>query len=69
MSLDSSQAGKAYDSVRETFSKNGIPSEEQAKSYISMLTATAGLGGEVSPQAIFDFSLAAQAAKEMAEKK
>ena len=69
MSLNSSQAGKAYDSVRETFSKNGIPSEEQAKSYISMLTATAGLGGEVSPQAIFDFSLAAQAAKEMAEKK
>lgn len=65
ISLNPSQAGKAYDSVQDTFSKDGIPSEEQAKAYISMLTATAGLG-EISPAAIFDFSLAAEAAKETA---
>ena len=69
MNLSASQAGKAYESVRETFSKNGIPSEEQTKAYISMLTATAGLGGEISPASIFDFSPAAEAAKEMAVKK
>jgi hypothetical protein len=27
--LHRSQAAKAYDSVRETFSRNGIPSDEQ----------------------------------------
>ena len=69
MNLSASQAGKAYDSVRETYSRNCIPSEEQAKAYISMLTATAGLGGEISPASIFDFSLAAEAAKELAVKK
>jgi NitT/TauT family transport system substrate-binding protein len=31
MNLNASQAVKAYDSVKETFSKNGVPSEEQAK--------------------------------------
>ena len=69
MNLNASQAAKAYDSVKETFSKNGVPSEEQAKSYIAMLGATAGLKGDFSPASIFDFSAAAEASKEMALKK
>ncbi len=69
MHLSPLQAGKVYDSVRETFSRNGIPSEEQSKAYISMLAATAGLGGDISPASIFDFSPAAEAAREMAVKK
>ncbi len=69
MHLNPLQAGKVYDSVRETFSRNGIPSEEQSKAYISMLAATAGLGGDISPASIFDFSPAAEAAREMAVKK
>jgi len=69
MNLNASQAAKAYDSVKETFSKNGVPSEEQAKSYIAMLSATAGLKGDFSPASIFDFSSAAEASKEMALKK
>ena len=69
MNLNASQAGRAYDSVRDTYSKNGIPSEEQAKAYIAMLGATAGLKGDVAANSIFDFSLAAEAAKEMTGKK
>ncbi len=69
MNLNASQAAKAYDSVKETFSKNGVPSEEQAKAYIAMLSATAGLKGDFAPASIFDFSAAAEASKEMALKK
>jgi hypothetical protein len=43
MSLKPAQAGKAYDSVKETYLRNCVPSEEQAKAYLSMLGATAGL--------------------------
>jgi len=69
MNLNASQAGRAYDSVRDTYSKNGIPSEEQVRAYIAMLGATAGLKGDVAVNSIFDFSLAAEAAKEMTGKK
>jgi NitT/TauT family transport system substrate-binding protein len=69
MNLTASQAAKAYDSVKETFSKNGVPSEEQAKAYIAMLNATAGLKGDFAAASIFDFSAAAEASKEMALKK
>ena len=69
MNLNASQAGRAYDSVRDTYSKNGIPSDEQTKAYIAMLGATAGLKGDVAANSIFDFSLAAEAAKEMTGKK
>jgi hypothetical protein len=37
--LNPVQAAKAYDSVRDTFSKIGVPTEEQAKAYIAMLTS------------------------------
>ena len=37
MNLKPAQAAIVYDSVRETFSKNGVPTEEQAKAYITML--------------------------------
>jgi hypothetical protein len=69
MNLSSAQAARVYDSVRDTYSKNGIPSEEQVKAYIAMLGATAGLKGDVSAGSIFDFSLAAEAAKEMPGKR
>jgi len=69
MNLNAAQAAKAYDSVKETFSKNGVPSDEQAKAYIAMLSATAGLKGDFSPASIFDFSPAGEASKEMAVKK
>jgi NitT/TauT family transport system substrate-binding protein len=69
MNLNAAQAAKAYDSVKETFSKNAVPSDEQAKAYIAMLSATAGLKGDFSPASIFDFSPAGEASKEMAVKK
>jgi NitT/TauT family transport system substrate-binding protein len=68
MNLNAAQASRVYDSVRDTYSKNGIPSEDQAKAYIAMLSATAGLKGDISANSIFDFSLAAEAAKEMTGK-
>jgi NitT/TauT family transport system substrate-binding protein len=69
MNLNPSVAARVYESVRDTYSQRGIPSEEQANAYIAMLGATAGLKGDVSSAAIFDFTLAAEAAKEMTGKK
>ena len=68
MNLKPAQAALVYDSVRETFSKNGVPTEEQAKAYITMLGSTAGLKGDLPAAAICDFSLAAEAATELAVK-
>ena len=69
MKLNPAQAVKAYDSVRDTFSKIGVPTEEQAKAYIAMLGSTASLKGDVPAASIFDFSLAEAAARELAQKK
>ena len=69
MGLTPAQGVKAYDSVRDTFSRNGIPTDEQSKAYIAMLAATAGVSADLSPATIFDFSFAAAAAKELAAKK
>ena len=62
MNLNAAQAAKAYDSVKETFSKNGIPSEEQARRYA---WRDGGLKGDFSSASIFDFSAAMEASKEM----
>lgn len=69
MNLNPAQAAKTYDSVKETFSKNCMPSDEQSKAYVAMLGATAGLKGDMSPGVIFDFSAAAEAAKDTAARK
>ena len=68
MNLSPQVAAKVYDSVRDTYSKNGIPSEDQAKAYIAMLGETAGLKGDVTGAAIFDFAPAAEAAKELTKR-
>jgi NitT/TauT family transport system substrate-binding protein len=69
MNLNPSVAARVYDSVRDTYSQKGIPSEEQANAYIAMLGETAGVKVNVSSASIFDFTLAAEAAKEMTGKK
>jgi len=69
MGLNSAQGVKAYDSVKDTFSRNGIPSDEQSKSYIAMLAATAVVSADLQTATIFDFSLAAAAAKELGSRK
>jgi ABC-type nitrate/sulfonate/bicarbonate transport system substrate-binding protein len=69
MALNPSQGVRAYDSVKDTFSRNGIPTDEQSKAYIAMLAATAGVSVDLKTESIFDFSLAAAAAKDLAPKK
>jgi ABC-type nitrate/sulfonate/bicarbonate transport system substrate-binding protein len=69
MALTPAQASKAYDSVRDTYSRDGVPTAEQSKAYIAMLAATAGLNADLPPATIFDFSLSAAAAKELATRK
>jgi len=49
MALNPSQGVRAYDSVKDTFSRNGIPTDEQSKAYIAMLAATAGVSAELNP--------------------
>jgi hypothetical protein len=63
MSLTPAQASKAYDTVKDTFSRDGVPTQEQSKAYIAMLAATAGLSADLPAPAIFDFSLSAFEAK------
>ena len=69
MALTPAQAAKAYESVKDTYSRDGVPTPEQSKAYIAMLAATAGLSADLPAATIFDFSLAATAAKELAAKK
>jgi ABC-type nitrate/sulfonate/bicarbonate transport system substrate-binding protein len=69
MGLTAAQGAKAYDSVKDTFSRNGIPTDEQSRAYIAMLAATAGVSSDLAAAAIFDFSFAAAAAKELTAKK
>lgn len=65
MNLSPSQSEKAYESVKDTFSRNCIPSDEQSKAYVAMLTATAGFSPDLAASTIFDFSAAAEATREM----
>jgi NitT/TauT family transport system substrate-binding protein len=69
MALTPAQASKAYDAVKDTYSRGGVPTAEQSKAYIAMLAATAGLSADLPAATIFDFSLSAAAAKELAAKK
>ena len=69
MGLTAVQGVKAYDSVKDTFSRNGVPTDEQSKAYIAMLSATAGISADLAPATVFDFSFAAAAAKELAGRK
>lgn len=69
MALTPTQASKAYDTVKDTFSRDGVPTPEQRKAYIAMLAATAGLSADLPAATIFDFSLSAAAAKELGVKK
>jgi len=69
MALTPAQALKAYESVKDTYSRDGVPTTEQSKAYIAMLAATAGVSADLAPATIFDFSFAAAAAKELAGKK
>ena len=55
--------------MRYSLSKIGVPTDEQTKAYIAWLSSTASLKGDVAAGSIFDFSLAVEAAKEMAQKK
>ena len=69
MALTPTEASKAYDSVKDTYSRDGVPTAEQSKAYIAMLAATAGLSADLPAATIFDFSLSAAAAKELAVRK
>ena len=69
MNLNAGQAAKVYDSVRDTFSKNCVPTEEQSSAYLTMLSSTAGLKPDLSATTIFDFSPALDAAKDLSAKK
>ena len=69
MALTPIQAAKAYDTVKDTYSRDGVPTPEQSKAYIAMLAATAGLNADLPASTIFDFSLSAAAANELAIKR
>jgi hypothetical protein len=51
MGLTAAQRVTAYDSVKDTFSRNGIPTDEQSKAYIS--SATGSIAPPSTPNARF----------------
>ena len=69
MALTPPQALKAYESVKDTYSRDGVPTPEQSKAYIAMLAATAGLNADLPAATIFDFSLSTAAAKDLFSKR
>jgi ABC-type nitrate/sulfonate/bicarbonate transport system substrate-binding protein len=69
MALTPPQAARAYETVKDTYSRDGVPTPEQSKAYIAMLAATAGVSPDLAAATIFDFSLSSQAAKELVAKR
>jgi ABC-type nitrate/sulfonate/bicarbonate transport system substrate-binding protein len=69
MNLTAAQAAKTYDTVKDTYSQVGLPTDEQIKAYIAMLAATAGVKGDISSAVIYDFSPTEQAIKEMSRRR
>lgn len=67
--LKPAEARKALDSVMDTYSPYCVPTGEQVQSYVAMLRETAGIREDVPTSAIFDFSLAEEAAKQLGAKK
>jgi hypothetical protein len=55
MGLTAGQGVKAYDSVKDTYSRNGIPTDEQSRAYIAMLAATADVSDDLASATIFVF--------------
>ena len=69
MNLKPAQAALVYDSVRETFSKNGVPTEEQGKAYITIARLDGRTEGKFARRGDIRFFPAAEAATELAVKK
>jgi hypothetical protein len=55
--------------VRDTYSRNGLPTSEQVNAYITMLANTAGIKEKITPASIYDFSPTEAAIRELADKK
>ena len=69
MNLNAAQAAKTYENVRDTYSRNGLPTDEQVNAYITMLGNTAGIKEKIARASIYDFSPTEAAIREMAAKK
>jgi ABC-type nitrate/sulfonate/bicarbonate transport system substrate-binding protein len=69
MNLNAVQAARTYETVRDTYSRNGLPTDEQVNAYITMLASTAGIKEKIAPASIYDFSPTEAAIRELADKK
>jgi NitT/TauT family transport system substrate-binding protein len=68
INLTPAQAEKAFASVEDTFSRDCIPTAEQANAYLPMLKVTTEAKEDIAPATVFSFSLAEAAAKELSKK-
>jgi NitT/TauT family transport system substrate-binding protein len=69
MNLTAAQAARTYGTVRDTYSRNGLPTSEQVNAYITMLANTAGIKEKITPASIYDFSPTEAAIRELADNK
>ncbi len=69
MHLNAAQAARTYGTVRDTYSRNGLPTDEQVNAYITMLANTAGIKENITPASIYDFSPTEAAIRELLDKK
>lgn len=69
MNLNPAQSAKTYATVRDTYTRSGLPTDEQVNAYLAMLANTAGIKDTITPASIYDFSTTEAALREMAIKK
>ena len=59
------EARVALDRVRDTYAPNGLPTETQLQTFLTMMRATGGAGDDVTPDQISDFRITRQVAAEL----
>jgi NitT/TauT family transport system substrate-binding protein len=59
------EARVALDRVRDTYTPNGLPTEQQLQTFLTMLRATGAAGDDVTPDQISDFRITRQVAGEL----
>jgi ABC-type nitrate/sulfonate/bicarbonate transport system substrate-binding protein len=63
--LSPTDTERAWDLVADTYTLNGIPTEAQQRAYLVLLQETANVPADVTPDSIFDFTLARRVAADL----
>jgi NitT/TauT family transport system substrate-binding protein len=65
VAIPSEEARVAFDRVRDTYAPDGLPTDAQMQTFLTMLRATGGAGDDVTADQIGDFRITRQVATEL----